>query len=444
MFRFSIVSGAVFAALIQPLCAQSMRPPVRLPIPFLPSSDLQSIAFALPMSKHPVARQSGVKVTQASASNDTRFKAWVKKFRGRALAKGISPHVFDRAFEKVHFNAGVVHKDRNQSEYTRQIWDYIDRAASPVRVENGKAALRKYRSIFDKIERRYGVEAEIVAAVWGLESAYGETRGDINVIESLATLAYDGRRGRFFEQQLIAALKILQSGDVPAHKMTGSWAGAMGHTQFMPTSYLGYAQDFDGNGKRDIWGDDPIDALASTAAYLSKFGWLKGQPWGIEVQLPRGFNYALASRKIRKNPGEWGAIGVKSMTGRAVPNYGTASILLPAGAKGPAFMIFNNFKVIERYNAADAYVIAVGHLADLLRGGGPIKASWPRGYAPLSFAEKKEMQRRLTGLGFDADGADGLIGPNTVSAIRAFQASIGVTPDGFPSKQLLKLLKQQN
>lgn len=238
---------------------------------------------------------------QVSTSN-TRFAQWIKAFRTRALAKGITPTVFDQAFRGVKYDKDVIAKDRNQSEFTKQIWDYLDSAASPVRVKNGKAALRKHKRILDKIEARYGVEKEVVAAIWGLESAYGAQRGDIDIIEALATLSYDGRRGKFFEAQLIAALQILQSGDVRPRDMKGSWAGAMGHTQFIPTSYLSLAQDFNGDGKRDIWSDDPTDALASTAAYLAKFGWRKGQPWGVEVVLPKGFNYGLANRKILKPP----------------------------------------------------------------------------------------------------------------------------------------------
>ena len=377
---------------------------------------------------------------QISTSN-TGFQQWVKGFRGRALSKGIKPAIFDRAFSGVKFDRAIIAKDRNQSEFTKQIWDYLDSAASPVRVKNGQAALRKYSRILDKIEARYGVEKEVVAAVWGLESAYGAQRGDIDIIEALATLSFDGRRGKFFEAQLIAALKIIQSGDVNPRGMKGSWAGAMGHTQFIPTSYLAYAQDFNGDGKRDIWSNDPTDALASTAAYLAKFGWRKGQPWGVEVILPAKFNYGLASRRILKNPGDWAALGVRAASGGKVPNHGTASILLPAGATGAAFMIFNNFAVIERYNVADAYVIGVGHLSDLLVGGPPIKASWPRGYAPLSFKEKKEMQRRMIRKGFELEKVDGIIGPNTINAIRAYQTSVGVTPDGFPSQNLLKLLR---
>jgi membrane-bound lytic murein transglycosylase B len=217
----------------------------------------------------------------------------------------------------------------------------------------------------------------------------------------------------------------------------------MGHTQFIPTSYLAYAQDFDGDGKRDIWSDDPTDALASAAAYLAKAGWRKGQPWGVEVVLPRGFNYGLASRKNMKNPSEWAAMGIRDASGGKVPNHGKASILLPAGSAGAAFMIFNNFAVIERYNRADAYVIGVGHLSDRLAGGPKIQASWPRGYAPLSFKQKKEMQRRLKRKGFDLEKIDGIIGPNTINAIRAFQLSVKAAPDGYPSQELLKLLKRR-
>ena len=215
----------------------------------------------------------------------------------------------------------------------------------------------------------------------------------------------------------------------------------MGHTQFIPTSYLAYAVDFTGDGKRDIWSDDPTDALASTAAYLSRFGWRKGQPWGVEVRLPRGFDAGQASRGIKRMPTDWARMGVTDMDGRPVPDHGRASILLPAGRGGAAFMIFDNFSVLERYNNADAYVIGVGHLSDRIKGGPPIRASWPRGYEPLSFDEKKEMQRRLRRKGYDLEKIDGLIGPNTVAAIRAFQRSVGMETDGFASKDVLARLR---
>ena len=223
--------------------------------------------------------------------------------------------------------------------------------------------------------------------------------------------------------------------------MTGSWAGAMGHTQFMPTSYLSYAVDFTGDGKRDIWSDNPADALASTAAYLKHFGWVDDQPWGVEVQLPEGFDYTSADRKIERLPSAWASAGVMDAEGNPVPDHGMASILLPAGAKGAAFMIFKNFEVIERYNTADAYVIGVGHLSDRLKGGAAIKAGWPLEDRALSFEERTEMQRLLTAAGFDTQGIDGKIGPLTIDAVRAFQLSKNMLPDGYASLRLLQALR---
>ncbi|MEL6702120.1 MAG: lytic murein transglycosylase, partial [Pseudomonadota bacterium] len=225
--------------------------------------------------------------TPVQSTQEQAFHAWVRAFRPRATRVGISTRVFDAAFRGVRYNREVVEKDRNQAEFSLPIWDYLARTGSDERIRQGKAALRKHARVLDAIEARYGVEKEVVVAVWGVETRYGDLRGDIPVIEALATLAYDGRRGKFFEAQLIEALKILQSGDVPPARMMGSWAGAMGHTQFIPTSYAAYAVDFDGDGRRDIWADDPVDALASTAAYLARFGWRKGQPWGVEVRLTR-------------------------------------------------------------------------------------------------------------------------------------------------------------
>ncbi|MEM6588754.1 MAG: lytic murein transglycosylase [Pseudomonadota bacterium] len=383
-------------------------------------------------------------IAQPIAANPPEFDAWVRGFRGRALAQGISGQVFDRAFRNARYNPDVISKDRNQAEFKSQIWDYLDNAVAPPRVNEGQAALRKHRRLLERIEAAYGVEAEVVVAVWGLESRYGTRMGDYPMIDAMATLAFDGRRGKFFESQLVAALKILQSGDVNVGKFTGSWAGAMGHTQFIPTSYLAYAVDFTGDGKRDIWTkNNPADALASTAAYLKRFGWRKGQPWGVEVRLPNGFNAANAKRSIKRSPSGWAQLGVTDMNGRPVPDYGQASILLPAGTQGAAFMIFNNFAVIEKYNKADAYVIGVGHLSDRITGGPAIQKAWPRGYVPLTFDEKKELQRRLKRKGFGIEKIDGLIGPNTRRAIRSYQQSVGMNPDGFASQDVLRRIEQR-
>ncbi len=374
------------------------------------------------------------------STSNRRLDGWLAGFRSRALAAGVRADTFDRAMRGATYLPDVIERDRNQPEFTRQIWEYLDSAISDTRVANGRQALRDQARVLAEVERRYGVEKEVVAAIWGLESAYGRIRGDVPVISALATLAFDGRRGRFFEGELIAALKILQAGDTTPDRMVGSWAGAMGHTQFIPTSFLSYAADFHGDGRRDIWSDDPADALASTANYLRRFGWTRGQPWGVEVRLPRGFDYAQSGERTKKSVAEWMAMGVRDAQGNPVPDHGRASILLPAGARGVALMIFDNFHVIERYNAADAYVIAVGHLSDRLTGGGPFRAGWPREDRSLRISERRQMQERLTRAGFDTRGVDGIIGPNTIAAIRAFQRSVGMVPDGYASLEVLRRL----
>ena len=368
------------------------------------------------------------------------FDAWVTGFRGRAQSAGIAPATLEAAFRSAGFLPEVIVKDRNQTEFSRSLQDYLAIAASDERVSKGRAAYQRNAAVLAAIEARYGVEAHIVTAVWGLESFYGERRGAVPVVSALATLAYEGRRGPFFEKQLIAALKILQNGDVSAAVMTGSWAGAMGHTQFIPTSYLAYAVDFTGDGKRDIWSDDPTDALASTAAYLSKSGWTKGQPWGVEVTLPVGFNTGQAGRGQTRSAADWAGQGVRAIGGGTVPNHGPASILLPAGASGPAFMVFGNFTVITRYNNAESYVIGVGHLSDRIRGGAPVQGAFPPDAKGMTIANRQDLQRRLTAAGFDTDGTDGVIGAKTRAAISAYQQSRGLAVTGEPSLELLASL----
>ncbi|KIT15664.1 lytic murein transglycosylase [Jannaschia aquimarina] len=379
---------------------------------------------------------------QVPVANLPDLQAWAAGFRPRALAEGIPPEIFDRALASAEILPDVVRRDRNQSEFTKTLWDYLETAVSPLRVQNGRTSLARHRDTLEAIEARYGVPKEIVVAVWGLESAYGTFRGETRTISALATLAAEGRRARFFEAQLIAAMRILAAGDVDPNGMRGSWAGAMGHTQFMPTSYLEHAVDFTGDGRRNIWGDDPTDALASTANYLRAFGWRSGEPWGMEVRLPDGFDFSVTGEQITKPAAEWARMGVTRMDGSALPANDRVSILVPAGAQGAAFARYPNFAVIERYNPADAYVIGVGHLADRIAGGPAIAGDWPRGDRALTFAERQEMQRLLAREGFDPGGVDGRVGPLTLAAIRAWQSAEGMTPDGYLPPRMLDRLRR--
>ena len=390
----------------------------------------------------------GVGIGGSGAGSDTvmravpnaGFDAWVAGFKARAASSGIATATLERAFQSAGFLPEVIEKDRNQTEFSRSLQDYLAIAASDERVSKGRAALQRNAATLAAVEARFGVEAHVVTAVWGLESFYGERRGSVPVISAIATLAYDGRRGAFFESQLIAALRILQNGDVSPQGMTGSWAGAMGHTQFIPTSYIAYAVDFRGDGRRDIWSDDPTDALASTAAYLAKSGWTRGQPWGVEVTVPAGFNTGQTGRGTTRSAADWAGQGVRSVGGGTPPNHGPASILMPAGASGPAFMVYRNFTVITRYNNAESYVIGVGHLSDRIRGGAPVQGNFPPDAQGMSIADRQNLQRRLTAAGFDTEGTDGVIGPKTRSAISAFQRSKGIAATGAPSLDLLAML----
>ncbi|MEX2519946.1 MAG: lytic murein transglycosylase [Paracoccaceae bacterium] len=369
------------------------------------------------------------------------FAAWRNAFRGRTVAAGISGATFDRAFAGVEPNPKVLELDRFQPEFSRPIWEYLDSAVSASRIETGREKAAEMGRTLAAVESTYGVEREAALAIWGLESAYGANMGSMSVVESLATLAYEGRRRGFAEEQLIEALRIIEAGDVTADRMVGSWAGAMGHTQFIPTSFQAYAVDFDKDGRRDLWAGSAVDALASTANYLSRFGWTFGAPWGVEVTLPAGFDYTHADQSLRRSVQEWNAMGVSLAGGGAIPDHGEAAILLPAGANGPAFAIFKNFDVIRRYNNSTSYALAVGHLADRIAGGGPFRHDWPRGDRPLSRSETEEMQRLLTGLGFDTQGVDGIIGPMSRTAVRDFQKTRGLTPDGYASTGLLGALR---
>ncbi|GAA6179013.1 MULTISPECIES: lytic murein transglycosylase [unclassified Shimia] len=337
------------------------------------------------------------------ANND--YAAWVASFRGRALSKGITEATLNSAFRNTGYLPGVITRDRNQTEFTRTLEDYLSIAASDERIAKGRAAFAKHNSTLKRLEQSYGVNAEIICAIWGLESYYGERKGDIPVISATSTLAFDGRRGSFYEKQLIAALKILQNGDITVARMTGSWAGAMGHTQFIPTSYEAFAVDYTGDGRRDIWSDDPSDALASTAAYLQKNGWSRGTKWGWELR-----------------PGE------------------TASRVIQPQAGGPRFAVTGNFNAIKRYNNSDSYAIGVGHLADRIGGAGALRTPFPPDQYGLTKDDRIALQSRLTSRGFDTGGADGVLGPKSRAAISDYQRSLGIDPTGDPSQALLASL----
>lgn len=371
------------------------------------------------------------------------FAEWLIAFRARALEAGIPEDVLDTALAEITYLPDVVMRDRNQNEFTKTIWDYLDTAVSADRITFGQRALAANERLLTEIEAAYGVEREIIVAIWGLESAYGGYRGDVPTLSALASLAHDARRSALFEAQLIAALRIVANGEATPAQMRGSWAGAMGHTQFMPTSFLDRAVDFRGDGRRDIWSDDPTDALASAAAYLAGYGWTTGQPWGVEVTLPEGFDYRLARADNPQPVDVWNDAGIRAVDGAPVPDHGPAVILLPGGHAGVAFMTFGNFIVLERYNTADAYVVAVGHLADRLRGGRAFSAGWPRQDQALTFEERQELQRLLTVAGFDTRGIDGLIGPRTVGAVRDWQAARGLLPDGYAPPRLLDMLRAE-
>ena len=360
------------------------------------------------------------------------WDAWVANFKSRALSQGITAQTFDAAFGQAGFTPGVVERDRNQTESRRTLEDYLAITAAEDRVAEGRDMFARYGRTLQAIEARYGVPAHVTCAIWGIESRYGTRLGDINVISATSTLAYDGRRAAFYESQCLAALRILQSGDTAPQNLRGSWAGAMGHTQFIPTTYLAHAVDFTGDGRRDIWSSDPTDALASTAAYLADMGWQRGLTWGLEVQ-------AAGMAEGTRDFAQWAAMGVRAAQGQ-MPGAGQAELARPQGANGPAFLLSRNFNVIGRYNNARNYMFAVGYLSDRIRGFGPLRASFPPDANGLTQAERVRLQQRLTARGYDTGGADGVLGANSTRAIEAFQRANGMAVTGQPSRELLARL----
>jgi membrane-bound lytic murein transglycosylase B len=381
----------------------------------------------------PLAARAPAPEPQFLPAPNPAFDAWLAGFRARAQSRGIAPATLDRALAGAGFLPGVVERDRNQTEFTRTTEDYLSIAASDERIAKGRAALSRYSAVLSAIDDRYGVKRRTwwwPSGGWRASMANGS--GSVPVSRPCRRWPMTGGARAFMEQQLIAALKILQNGDITPAQMTGSWAGAMGHTQFIPTSYLAFAVDFNGDGRRDIWSADPTDSLASTAAYLSRNGWRRGQPWGLEVTRPAGL--AAPGRGGRAQRGRLARGGRAGGGRRRHPRFaGPASLIAPAGPNGPSFLLFRNFNVILTYNNAQNYALGVGYLSDRLAGGGPIRGSFPPDAQGLTKADRQEMQRRLTAAGFDTQGTDGVIGNNTRAAISAYQAAAGLPVTGEPS-----------
>jgi membrane-bound lytic murein transglycosylase B len=329
----------------------------------------------------------------------------------------------------------------SQPEFTKSIWDYLDILVNDNRLAKGREILAKYKTQFDAVEQSYGVDRYAIAAIWGIESNYSTQMGDRSVLQSTATLACIGRRQKYFRDEFLSALEILNHGDLRPEQMRGSWAGAFGPTQFMPTAFKRYAVDADGDGRRDVV-DDPADLIASTANNLKKDGWQTGQSWGFEVVVPAGFNYMLADRAKAMPIAQWQHLGLTRAGGKPFPNMAEKAYLLaPAGAEGPGFLMLQNFRVIMKYNPAEAYALAIGHFADRLRGGAPFVQPWPRQERELSRAERLELQQLLAQRGFYRGTPDGQLGGQTRDALRGFQASIGTPADGFASSDVLERLR---
>ena len=386
-------------------------------------------------------------VVSVPAAADTGFRQWIQDFYSVARKSGVSRRTYDAVFAGVTSPDPEVIKAANfQPEFKSKFWDYLDARITERSIRTGLEMKEKYKQWLDIIEPRFGVDRHILLAIWSMETSYGAAlereKSLRSIARSLATLAYqDKRRRKFARTQLIAAMKIVQNGDVAAEDLVGSWAGAMGHMQFIPTSYQTWAVDIDGDGRRNVWTSVP-DALASAANLLRKNGWQTGKTWGYEVALPSGFNISAAGSGSRKLS-QWRSLGIQRVSGKAFPRPSDrANLRVPVGKNGPSFLMLKNFFVLKRYNNADKYALAVGHLADRLRGYGPFVVDWPRGYTPLDEDERKELQVWLTKLGLYDGEIDGNIGSGSRAAIKDYQSRAGLEADGVASKELLVKIRQ--
>jgi lytic murein transglycosylase len=367
------------------------------------------------------------------------YASCLASIRSDALQHGISASAFDAATAGVQPDMKVLDLQKNQPEFKTPIWDYMAGLVDDERVADGKEGMRKYADAFATAEQRYGVSRYVIAAVWGVESDFGKSMGTRPLIQSLSTLACFGERASYFRGELIATLKIAASGDIPPDRLVGSWAGAFGQTQFMPSTFLRLAVDLDGDGKRDIVDSAP-DAIGSTANFLHKAGWRSGMNWGFEVKLPAGYS-GPSGRRQKASMSSWMSRGLTRVDGRPL-GEGEAGLLLLAGTNGPAFLVTSNFDAIYSYNAAESYALAIAHLADRLAGGGPFATPWPTDDPGLSRAERRELQELLTKRGYDVGAPDGAIGNKTREAIADYQRKLGRAADGRASSKVLAALRQ--
>ena len=375
-----------------------------------------------------------------AVSGDAAFQDFIRDFEATALAAGITAETYNRAMTGIAPVTTIQQAIDNQPEFNRQVWSYLDTAVSARRIANAKTMLARYGDTLSTIESKNGVPKEILVAIWGMETDYGASIGSYNLFATLATQAWQGSRQQYAKNELLAALKLLSQENYPVPQMVASWAGAFGQTQFMPTTFFKYAADGDGDGKIDLWRSAP-DALASTAVMFVREGWQTGKPWGYEVTLPRNFDVGLADMDDRKPLSDWAAMGVQTASGAALPaGSDPASLYLPGGARGPAFILFDNFSVIMRYNNSASYALAVGVLADRMAGGGMFVAKWPREERALSRDERTQFQTNLKLLGYDPGEPDGVLGRRTRSALKQYQKTKNLPADGFPTAALLTAL----
>ncbi len=370
------------------------------------------------------------------------FQQWLQSLRAEAEAEGISQRTLASALDGLQPLPRVIELDRRQPEFTETFWNYLDKRVTPSRIQQGRRLLKRHQALLERIERRYGVPPRYLVAFWGLETNFGRYLGSFPTVAALATLAHDRRRSAFFRKQVMAALRIIDEGHISAAAMKGSWAGAIGQLQFLPSTFLRHARDGDGDGRKDVW-HDLDDVFASGGSYLRDLGWRYGQRWGRAVRLPSDFDWSLASLDTKKPLAHWRRLGVRRADGSPLPTADlNGAIVLPQGHEGPAFLVYDNFEVILKWNRSIHYALAVGHLADRLVGAPPLRLGRGADNRRLDRSQALELQRLLNRLGFDAGEPDGIPGSRTRDAVRAYQKSVGLPADGYPSHNVLEHLRR--